>query len=72
MAASHGHGPRHVLFLFTVSTLLSYRPSASPSRRLSITTRTSTHPASAMHATSRSWVRSRSSTRPHPTRHRLR
>ena len=24
MAASHGHGPRHVLFLVTVSTLLSY------------------------------------------------
>eukprot|EP00966_Prymnesium_polylepis_P307108 7096870-Prymnesium_polylepis.1 len=24
MVASHGHGPRHVLFLVTVSTLLSY------------------------------------------------
>ena len=24
MAASHGHGPRHVLFLVTVSSLLSY------------------------------------------------
>eukprot|EP00966_Prymnesium_polylepis_P190427 4413006-Prymnesium_polylepis.1 len=24
MAASHGHGPRHVLLLVTVSTLLSY------------------------------------------------
>ena len=24
MVASHGHGPRHVLFLVTISTLLSY------------------------------------------------
>eukprot|EP00966_Prymnesium_polylepis_P194303 4504288-Prymnesium_polylepis.1 len=24
MVASHGHGPRHVLFLVTVSTRLSY------------------------------------------------
>eukprot|EP00966_Prymnesium_polylepis_P136650 3157691-Prymnesium_polylepis.1 len=50
MAASHGHGPRSS----SRSRLFSRTPSASPSRRLSITSRTSTNPAT--HASSRSWL----------------
>eukprot|EP00966_Prymnesium_polylepis_P058100 1345738-Prymnesium_polylepis.1 len=54
MAASHGHGPRHVLFLVTVGTLLSYAVGITATASLDHFTHFS-NPAT--HASSRNWHR---------------